>query len=237
MGRSVILYDEQLIDDPDISLFDADYHASNKVQRSFSSVPSDAGIGRARVCYFEHDGSPYVLKHYYRGGAVASIMKDKYLGVDVESSRSFQEWRLLKKMYEAGLPVPRVLAAHVERHGFYYRADLVTALIEDSSTLADRLTDAALPAQQWRDIGVTLKTFHHQNIYHADLNARNILIDTSGKVTLIDFDNSRVRGDDKSWKLANLARLNRSLLKFLSNEDRFCYSEDDWSALLAGYNA
>jgi len=62
----------------------------------------------------------------------------------------------------------------------------------------------------------------------------------TGNVYLIDFDNSYFRSDGESWadswKLANLARLKRSLLKFKKKQDSFNFDESNWLALLAGYN-
>jgi 3-deoxy-D-manno-octulosonic acid kinase len=58
-------------------------------------------------------------------------------------------------------------------------------------------------------------------------------------VYLIDFDNSYFRVSTKSraksWRLANLARLKRSLLKFKKNVEDFHFSDANWSALLGGY--
>jgi len=196
---------------------------------------AEGGIGRAKVVYFPYEGKTFVLKHYYRGGAVASVLKDQYLGFNVEKSRAFKEWRLLKKMHELALPVPKAVAAHVERDSFFYRADLITVKIEDTKTLADVLIEKAMAAEQWCKIGECIKRFHDHDIYHADLNARNILLSDTGDVYLIDFDNSYLRADSVKWKMANLARLKRSLLKFKKNTAGFRFDEDNWTALLSGY--
>ncbi len=55
-------------------------------------------------------------------------------------------------------------------------------------------------------------------------------------VYLIDFDKGCVRHLGEAWKASNLARLQRSLLKFKSLNAAFHFSQDDWEALLAGYN-
>ena len=54
-------------------------------------------------------------------------------------------------------------------------------------------------------------------------------------VYLIDFDNSYFRVNSETWKMANLARLKRSLLKFRKNRDGFNFSDENWTALLEGY--
>ncbi len=236
-GNSYILYDASILLDPALILFNTNQQGGSSFLQS-SQSPA-AGIGRANVIYFVHDENKLVLKHYYRGGLVASIVKDKYLGLDIENTRAFKEWRLLKKMQQLGLAVPEAVAAHVEKYLFFYRADLITREIENAETLADVLIKQAINADSWRKIGACIKSFHQHDVYHSDLNARNVLLVDSlqqpGDVYLIDFDNSYIRSDTESWKLANLARLKRSLLKFKKNVDGFNFSDTGWSALLDGY--
>ena len=238
-GDSYVLYDASIIADPSLQLFDRDYHTNQSAQQNNSlptaELSTESGIGRARVVYLTFEDKTWVLKHYYRGGAVASILKDQYLGFDVEKSRAFREWRLLKKMRQLGLPVPDAVAAHVDKKMFYYRADLITEKIANSKTLADVLEKNAISTEQWKKVGVCIKSFHQHDIYHADLNARNILLTESGDVYLIDFDNSYIRVNSTSWKMENLARLKRSLLKFKKNVTAFNFSEDNWSELLMAY--
>lgn len=239
-GASTILYDASLIAAPELQLFDSDYHTNSEDQQNNSTsqaraVSSNAGIGRARVVYFVHENVLMVLKHYYRGGLMASIVKDKYIGLDIEKTRAFKEFRLLTKMKKLGLPVPEVIAARVEKGPFYFRADLITKEIENVETLAEILSAHKMNPQLWKNIGVCIKKFHRHDVYHADLNARNILLSEAGDVYLIDFDNSHFRFASKSWKMANLARLKRSLLKFKKNRADFYFDEKSWSMLLDGY--
>ena len=234
MGDSYILYDADIVADPTVQLFDGDYHTKQDAQQNNSTSSTVPGIGRARVVYFPLENKTLVLKHYYRGGAVASISKDKYFGRNVVKSRAFREWRLLKKMLELGLPVPVPVAAHMQKGLLCYRADLITEKIEGSATLADILIEKSLTAEQWKGIGACIKLFHQKDIYHADLNARNVLLTISGEVYLIDFDNSGFRLASESWKMANLTRLKRSLLKFKNNSAAH-FDEDNWNSFLEGY--
>jgi len=231
---SYILYDADLISDPTLEIFDRDYHSNNNP--SFSSdLSEDAGIGRAKVVYFYRDNKNMVLKHYFRGGLIASIVKDLYFGFGIEKTRAFREWRLLKEMQKLDLPVPNAVAARVKKGLFFYQADLITQKIENTKTLSDVLSEEDLNSKQWGRIGACIKLFHQKNIYHADLNARNILLDQEGEVYLIDFDNSSIRNDDASWKMSNLTRLKRSLNKFKKNESDFYFDEQSWSDLVRGY--
>jgi len=235
IDNSYILYDADIISNPVLEIFDRDYHSNNKQSLS-SDLLGEVGIGRAKVVYFHCDNKNMVLKHYFRGGLVASFVKDQYFGFDIEKTRSFKEWRLLKDMQKLGLPVPDAIAAHVKKSLFYYQADLITQKIENTKTLTDVLLEKGLSGEQWKDIASCIKKFHDNNIYHADLNARNILLTEAGEVYLIDFDNSNFRVGSDSWKMANLARLKRSLLKFKKNERYFNFSEDNWSSFLEGYS-
>ena len=174
------------------------------------------------------------------GGLVASLLKDQYLGFNVESTRSFKEWRLLKKLREFELPVPEAVAARAVKGFGFYRADLITEKIEDSVTLADRLAEGEISAELWQRLGGCINRFHAHDVYHADLNARNILLTGNDDIYLIDFDNSYIRSGSASWKMANLARLKRSLMKFKNNKLKdaqagFHFEESDWQALLEGY--
>jgi len=235
IDNSYILYDEDVISNPVLEIFDQDYHSNN--QQSLSSdLSGEVGIGRAKVVYFHCDNKNMVLKHYFRGGMVASFIKDQYFGFDIEKTRSFKEWRLLKDMQKLGLPVPDAIAAHVKKSLFYYQADLITQKIENTKTLTDVLIEKDLSGEQWKEIAYCIKKFHDNNIFHADLNARNILLTETGEVYLIDFDNSDFRLGSNSWKMANLTRLKRSLLKFKKNESCFNFSEDNWLSFLEGYN-
>lgn len=251
-GATSILYDDSIIAEPDETLFDIksdiDYHTNQRSRQNMSVQVHDlahdqthdlareqAGIGRAQVVYFSHQDKSLVLKHYYRGGLVASFLKDQYLGFDVEKTRSFKEWRLLKQLRGFDLPVPEAVAARAVRGPAYFRADLITEEIEEARTLADVLSSGHLESETWQQIGACIKQFHAHDVYHADLNARNILLTAAGQIYLIDFDNSYIRSGSESWKSANLARLHRSLMKFKNSQSKFNFEEDDWSSLLEGY--
>ncbi len=194
-------------------------------------------IGRAQVVVHEYEGRLLVSKHYHRGGMMAALLGDQYFGRRAEHSRAFREWCLLSAMKQQGLPVPTPIAASRIQSGLWYRADLVTEYIADSETLADRLRMQAMAQEIWQQLGVLIRRFHRHNVYHADLNARNILLTASGDIYLIDFDKSGFRKTGRHWRQANLNRLKRSLDKFAASSAGLHFSEDDWQVLLAEYGA
>ncbi len=200
--------------------------------------------GRGTV-YFRslksHSGSiPVVVKQYRRGGMVRHLNKNLYWHSHYSQSRVWLEFKLLVKMTTMGLPVPMPVAGRVKRRFLqWYEASLITQEIEQSITFADSLKQRLGNADDqtlWNNVGATIKRFHTANIYHADLNASNILVTETDHIYLIDFDKGRYLPDSKTdWKKSNLERLQRSLLKYQSNNDQFQFSAKHWQALIAGY--
>lgn len=194
---------------------------------------SAAGRGEA---YFltTRDAAHWVLRHYRRGGLLAHINRDAYLFTGVARSRPLRELSILAELQARGLPVPTPVAACLTRTGMHYRADLIIAEIPDCQTLADRLAVGPLPARDWKTLGALIARFHAAGLWHADLNARNVLIDGAGDFHLIDFDRARFRSSGR-WRQANLSRLRRSLDKFAARQSTFHFAEAQWAALLDGY--
>lgn len=176
--------------------------------------------GRGGAVLVQDEFGTGLLRHYRRGGLVGHWVRESYLFLGEERTRCVRELRLLAHLYRRGLPVPRPVFATWRRHGLFYRADLMTLLIPDACTVAERLR--AAPGQvPWEKIGMMIARFHRAGAFHADLNAHNILLDGAGKVWLIDFDRGRLRPPAVAWQQANLQRLKRSLDKLggISAED------------------
>jgi 3-deoxy-D-manno-octulosonic acid kinase len=193
--------------------------------------------GRGTAWMVRHGDDEFVLRHYHRGGMVASLLQDRYLWRGLERTRAWREWRLLASLHEQGLPVPIPVAAHVVHTGIFYRADLITRRIEGAVSLFQyvSLCPVSTATLFWQRVGQCIRRFHLRGIYHADLNAHNILLDEAGKVYLIDFD----RGEQRAagcWEQANLKRLQRSLEKLKCSYPDMLYSENSWDSLLQGYH-
>lgn len=182
----------------------------------------------------QHD---WVLRHYYRGGLIGKIINDSYWFTGIENTRAACEFSLLQHMQTLQLPAPQPIAYRVIRHNFTYQADLLSSRIEQAQDLVDILSKKPLTDDVWQSIGATIKQFHDHNIYHHDLNAHNILINDKDQVFLIDFDRGELRDNtaDSSWKQANMQRLQRSFLKELNKLEQFHFSDENWQALMSGY--
>lgn len=229
IGKRHILYDASLIEHPHAALFNIGTARQQADEQSLAK-------GRGHAVFFNYDNEDLVLKHYQRGGKIAALLGDKYIGKSCNKSRSFREWRLLKQMHRMELPVPVPVAARCVNHGLYYRADLITTQINNVITLADYLLQKECDKAGWNAVGATIRRFHDVSVYHADLNARNILFNPeSNTAYLIDFDKGGIRHLGDSWKASNLARLQRSLLKFKSLNQEFNFDQHDWDVLMKGY--
>ena len=191
--------------------------------------------GRGTTFFIQHQGRDFVLRHYQRGGLIAKMSEDQYFWSGLRFTRPWREWNLLEKMLEKGLPVPLPAAVKVERKGLLYTADIMMHRIPNARTLMHILMTEELTEGYWIAIGSVIRRFHEEGVYHADLNANNILIDEGGRCYLIDFDRCGIRKPKLKWQKENLLRLKRSLNKISKNEDVFYFSDTNWRSLLRGY--
>lgn len=185
----------------------ADPGLLNPVSYGDHARPVDAG-GRQAAWFVEKDGWQGVLRGYRRGGLVARLSKDAYLWQGESRTRSFREYRLLALMREQGLRVPTPLAAAYWRHGLTYRAAILVERIPEVRPLAHLLDEPV-----WEAVAHAIAAMHRQGIWHADLNAFNILLDAQGQAWLIDFDRGTSGGVSDAQRKGNLLRLRRSLEK------------------------
>jgi len=226
--QNTILYDDTLISEPDENLFDLEFWANDEKTRLINK-------GRGKVLLINCQGLPSVLKHYYRGGLVSNFLSEKYLWQGESNARSIKEFRILQKMLQAGLPVPRPIAARVNRQGIFYTADLITSRIDHSSSMGDSLKENSLSSDLWKNIGSCIASFHMQGFYHHDLNIENILIDSDQKVFLLDFDKAVQMDPINSMAQKNINRLQRSINKSYPNSSKQ-FPKAEWEILLAEHS-
>jgi len=166
---------------------------------------------------------------------VATLMGDRYLWTGADRTRPFMEFRLLAEIARLGLPGPAVVAARYCRHGLFYSADLITRRVADAQTLAECLAVGRLDGELAEEVGALVARFHRAGVWHADLNAHNVLV-TPNELYLIDFDRGRLRVPATAWQQANLQRLRRSLLKLgAAGAGEAAFEETLWQPLLHRY--
>lgn len=192
-----------------------------------------ASAGRGAAWFVGAPGQEWVLRHFRRGGLVARVVADRYLWLGLERTRPFAEFRLTARLHDAGLPVPRPVAARAVRAGAFYTGDIITARLA-ATPLSQLIGNGALDAAAWRAAGTSVARLHAAGLDHADLNLHNLLLGRDGKVYVIDLDRGALRAPGP-WSGANLARLRRSLDKLTAGRWSPADRAAAWSALEAGY--
>jgi 3-deoxy-D-manno-octulosonic acid kinase len=227
-GGEAMVFDAGLAEAPTREWFDPGWWAGK-------GAATPGGGGRGGVAFLETPVGPCVLRHYHRGGLVAPLLGDRYLWKGRNRSRGFAEFMLLAALQRRGLRVPAPIAARCVRRGLYYTADLITRTIGNARTLTEVIRARQFDPVLAGEVGALVARFHSAGVDHADLNAHNILV-AEGKLWLIDFDRGEIRGSGTAWKLANLARLKRSLLKVgACDHDEAKLDREIWAPLMRGY--
>lgn len=208
--------------------FDAAHHQQ--------STALATGSGRGLAHSLQLSGQGLVLRHYRRGGLMAKISHDLFWRTPAHHSRAMREFNLLRLMHAWQLPVPQAVAARQYRRGLFYQADILIGLIPDAQNLAQCLVKRPLLVTEWQAIGQAIRRMHERQIFHADLNIHNLLLDTQGGAWIVDFDKCAFRAG-VDWKAQNLARLQRSLRKEAHRLKPFHGQDSDWNCLLSAYHA
>ncbi|WP_397475673.1 3-deoxy-D-manno-octulosonic acid kinase [Pusillimonas sp.] len=172
--------------------------------------------GRRSAWFVSGEFGPAVLRHYRRGGMVARVSRDQYLWAGESATRSFAEFRVLQRLLQRGVRVPVPLAAAYWRTGPFYRAAILIERISGVRTLAEALDAPEAVAQ-------AIFAMHEAEVWHADLNAYNILLDQAADAWLIDFDRARRRSMSARLRQSNLLRLRRSLQKIAGDQGLDCW--------------
>lgn len=224
-----IIYDDSLPSTPSLDLFSP---------QNNQQVTDTNTLGRTTAITFSLEGIEVVLKRYRRGGFIGQYIKQSYVFLGTKKTRMYQELHLLAEMKKCFLPVPKPIAIHIERKGLLYQGDLITEKIPQAKTLAEHLFQAPISQSQWKQLGIIIQRFHKAKVFHADLNANNIMFDAMENFHLIDFDKSYIKlTESASWKEKNLERLLRSLSKYSSSNTTFHFHPSNWKTFLSGYNA
>ncbi len=190
--------------------------------------------GRGSVGVIATPVGTLVRRNYLRGGLPRHLIRDRYLWTGAERTRSFREFVVTHALHQAGLPVPEPIAACYWRSWFGYRATLLTRLIPNARGLHSRLPESSQPDELLNEVAEVIARLHAHRVWHADLNATNILVDDAGTIWLIDFDRAELGADAHGRLAGNLERLLRSLRKRLP-EPVMQRVESCWPDVIARY--
>jgi len=137
----------------------------------------------------------WVVRHGFRGGAVARVLGDRYLRIGIP--RPFREVHVSEAARRRGIDTPRVVAAAVYPSGAVYRGDVVTELVPDARSLGvllfgpARSRDTSFRARLLREAGGMPVRLARAGLHHRDLNVDNLLLPGKSdppKLVLLDLD-------------------------------------------------
>jgi 3-deoxy-D-manno-octulosonic acid kinase len=203
-------------------------------------VPSDSqalrgGRGAAHRVRLP-GGIGAVLRYYRRGGWLARVVRESYLG---STARPFRELAVTAEARRRGVAAAEVLAARVEGW-ITYRGAIVTAEVPEAVPVIEALRDATDDRRRALATAVArvVADMHRAGVFHADLNLTNLVtrgVAGGPDVTILDFDRARIGRAPLVARARhhNLRRLARSLRK-LDPTGRLA-APDDVAAFHAAY--
>ncbi len=189
--------------------------------------------GRGNTVFFNLGNTHLVLREYRRGGMVRHVNRRHYLWLGLERTRAFQEMQILNTCASMQLPTPIAFASQIKRRGPSYIASLITYRLE-GETFVDVIKRDVATQAVWSAVGNSIAKLHDHGIWHADLNAHNILVNSDGEVSVIDFDRARHYEQARLPAQGNIDRLHRSLLKEAKKHNSV-FNSGGWKALLSAY--
>ncbi len=196
-------------------------HAAQIMQKLGAiSLASEAGAGNRGSAFrlALDDGLELFARRSRRGGIIASILSDTYVGI---TPRPLTELAVTIEAMRRGIPVAEPMAAMVEwiapalyRGFFLTRAVRGMTLWEFVKTDDDPTVRSHVLAQA----RTAIDTMHSKGLFHADLNLHNLLVTQTNEsftVIIIDLDKSRLFDAPVSsaMRRANATRLIRSARK------------------------
>ncbi|MCK6263270.1 3-deoxy-D-manno-octulosonic acid kinase [Vibrio sp. ZSDE26] len=187
--------------------------------------------GRGTTWFVEHENQQLALRHYYRGGFFGKLIQNTFLYTGEKNLRPLKELKTLHHLARYGVNVPEPIGARIVKQSIGYTCDILTKKIQNAQDLSKLLSSNELPESMYSRIGQEIRKMHDSGVNHTDLNIHNILVDSTAKVWIIDFDKCSQREGD-SWKSDNLKRLLRS---FNKEQTAIRWTTSNWQHLLNGY--
>jgi hypothetical protein len=179
----------------------------------------EAGAGNRQSAYrLDLNGLELFARRGRRGGMIASILSDVYLGM---TPRPLNELAVTVEAMRRGIPVAEPMGAMVEWIGpALYRGFFLTRAVR-GMTLWEFLKtddDPTVRHHVLEQARTAIETMHNKGLFHGDLNLHNLLVTQAREsftVIIIDLDKSRLFDAPLSVAMrhANAARLIRSARK------------------------
>jgi 3-deoxy-D-manno-octulosonic acid kinase len=162
-------------------------------------------------------GARVVVRHAFRGGVMAPLLRDLYL----PPTPAPVELAIAHVLTRAGVPTPPVMAFATYRAAFTLRrVDVMTMELagEDLGTALRRAESADARRALVAPVAHLIALLSHVGAWHQDLNVKNILLVPApgGPIQGVVLDVDRVRfapAGDPHIENANMQRLRRSIAK------------------------
>jgi len=173
-------------------------HAATIV-RELTNLKTTAGSGagnrRSAFRLSIADGPELFARRSHRGGMIASLLDDIYLGMN---PRPLQELAITVAAMKRGIPVAEPMGAIVEWIGpALYRGFFLTRAAS-GMTLWEFLRtddDPTVREHVLQQVRSAIDTMHRGGLFHADLNLHNLLVTKAGEsfaALILDLDKSRL---------------------------------------------
>ena len=183
-----------------------------------TSDESGAGNRRSAFRLSIADGPELFARRSRRGGMIASLLDDVYVGMN---PRPLQELAITVAAMKRGIPVAEPMGAMVEWIGpALYRGFFLTRAAP-GMTLWEFLRtddDATVRKHVLQQVRSAIDTMHRGGLFHADLNLHNLLVTKAGEsftAIILDLDKSRLYDGPvpEAKRRENARRLLRSARK------------------------
>lgn len=183
-----------------------------------TSTP-EAGMGNRRSGFLiELDGIELFARRCRRGGMIAPLLSDVYVGL---APRPFNELGVAVEAIKRGIPAAEPMAAMVEWIGpALYRGFFLTRAVRGMTLWEFMQTDddPTVRRHVLEQARAAVSVMHEKGLFHADLNLHNLLVTRAGEsftVVIIDLDKARLLDGPLSTAMrrSNMARLMRSARK------------------------
>ena len=137
-------------------------------------------------------------------GAEATVTVGKWMGkpavLKMRRARGYRHPDLDRKLTRSRLSVEARVLGRLQRSAFpspaLFDCDIEESWILmsriDSRPLYEAVSDGSVESETMENVGALIRRLHEEEISHGDMTTHNILIDSSGNLSMVDFGLARV---------------------------------------------
>ncbi len=169
--------------------------------------------GRGGVAIQKVDGlGSIAVKRYLRGGVMRFLNSRYYLRIG--RVRPQVEFELLEQVRCLGVEAPEPIA-FATRGALCYEGWLLMREIAEHGRLAETsVLERFGPEKLINDLARQVRILIENKVLHVDLHPGNVLVDQSGRVHVVDFDNAAAfDGSERDLRDQYLRRWRRAVIK------------------------